>query len=72
MLLACIHHAKVHANLSYIVPQRWALEAIEKIKRIDYTAIVLNLFVLLMFAVVFFMIAILRWKKLKSVENFVY
>jgi ABC-2 type transport system permease protein len=64
---------KFMQNLSYIVPQRWALEAIEKIQKgYDYTAIVLNLFVLLMFAVVFFMIAILRLKKLKSVEKFVY
>lgn len=63
---------KFMQNLSYIVPQRWALEAIEKIQKgYDYTAIVLNLFVLLMFAVVFFVIAILRFRKLKSVEKFV-
>lgn len=63
---------KFMQNLAYTVPQRWALQAMEKIQGGNpFVDILINLLVLTLFALVLFTLAGIRLKKLKSAEKFV-
>lgn len=58
-------------KLAYFTPQRWAIQAIEKIQQGgSLNTILINLLVLLAFAAAFFMIAAYRFKKNKDLKSF--
>lgn len=63
---------KFMQNISYLTPQRWALSAVDKIQKgFNFDKILINIIVLILYSAVFFAIAGLRLRKLKSVEKFV-
>lgn len=63
---------KFMQNLAYLVPQRWALSAVDKIQKgFTFDKILLNILMLILYSIVFFTIAGFRLRKLKSAEKFV-
>ncbi len=59
-------------KLSYFMPQRWAIEALEKLQAGDSMAgIYLNLFVLFAFALAFILISAYKFSRTSNVQKFV-